>query len=176
MSDPDDIFDPETGGMIITPEKKAVYKAEADRLVARIPALRGEVEAITQGWGGDEMGPHVTYGNTLPDYLARLAEASPRDEAEIAWVSAFLEELAAEDDRFGVAELSVIESILSYSPAASRLFIAERGGPHTRRLAESCAERWDLRLEALWDPTAPRDPDGRPVRSDPRWQRRSGQH
>lgn len=139
-------------------------------LVERIPALTDEVEQEYVEYQM-VMGSHVTYGDNLPQYMVRLAEASPRDEAAIEQASAFLEEISADPELDNVAELSVISHILDKSPVASRLFIAERGGPHTLRLAESCAERFDVPLDALCDPSLPRWPEGGPIRSDPRWQR-----
>ena len=159
----------------LRPGELEANRADNALLVDRVPAIRGEIEKHIARH--PEVGPHVTYGDHLTKHMMRLAEASPHDEAEIAGVGAFLEEIAADEGNLdNVAELSVIEHILDNSPAASRLFIAERGGPHTRRLAERCAERWDVPLEALWDPTAPRDPDGRPIRTDPLWQRRPQRH
>ena len=147
-----------------------------DLLVDRLPGIREAVQReVAQFRDGAAIGGHVIYGNTLPQYLTALATASPRDEAAVAEASAFLEEIASDEPYLSdIAELSVIESILDQSVAASRLFVGERGGPATRALAESCAQRWDLSLSGLLDPDAPRHLDGQPVRWDPRWQRREG--
>ena len=162
-----------------SPEDAAADRAAAALLANRIPALRDAVMKELNEDGNDNhlMGPHVTYGNTLPRYLAALAAAAPRDEAAVAEAGAFLEEIASGETDVpraylsNVAELSVIESILDRSIPAARLFIGERGGPATRALTESCAKRWALPLTTLMDPEAPYHEDRSPVRTDPRWRR-----
>lgn len=180
MTDDDQpLFDPETGDLLFEPGEIEYNLKTTRLLLERVPAVAELIEAESDkgAYLDGTFGPHVVYGNTLPKHMIRLAEARPRDEAEIARVSAFLEEISADEGGLdNTAELSVIESVLDKSVPASRLFVRDLGGPHTRRLAESCAERWDLPLEGLFDPDAPRDAKGRPIRSDPRWQRRPPQH
>ena len=171
-----DMYD-EQGFIRLTPAELDENRRQKELLVRRIPAMTTAVERLLSDFGprAPQLGGHVIYGDTLPDYLAALADASPRDEAAVIEASAFLEEIASgASDLRNIAELSVIESILDQSVAASRLFVGERGGPATRALAESCARRWDLSLSGLLDPDAPRHLDGQPVRWDPRWQRREG--
>ena len=167
----------EAGQLKFRPGEAERNRAFTDLLLDRLPGIRAAVMAMVEEYGPDgaAIGGHVIYGDTLPDYLAALATASPRDEAAVTEASAFLEEIASDEPYLSdIAELSVIESILSQSVVASRLFVGERGGPATRALAESCARRWDLSLSGLLDPDAPRHLDGQPVRWDPRWQRREG--
>lgn len=172
-------FDPVTGDIILSPREIEYNRGTVRFLLERVPAVAELIEAESdkEPYLDGTFGSHVVYGDMLTKHMIRLAEADPRDEEEIARVSAFLEEISADEGGLdNAAELSVIESVLDNSIPASRLFIRDLGGPHTRRLAESCAERFDLPLEGLFDPDAPRDAKGRPIRSDPRWQRRPPKH
>lgn len=68
-------------------------------LVLAVPELRERYQAEVKGWG-EEMGPHVIYGDVLNPYLAQLLDA-PKDQItdnQLRRVFAFLEELLAHPD------------------------------------------------------------------------------
>ncbi len=94
----------------------AKYKLVNAALVEALPELREKYEEETAAWG-EEMGPHVIYGDLLNPFIAELLD-SPEDpvtEERLRRVFAFLEKLLADPDPdfSDVARTTVAEDLES---------------------------------------------------------------
>jgi hypothetical protein len=74
------------------------YRAINAALVRALPELKPRYDDETAAWG-EEMGPHVIYGDLLNPYLSQLLlRASDEDEAVLRRIFGFLEEMLAHPD------------------------------------------------------------------------------
>lgn len=75
------------------------FKRVNEALVRAAPELRAKYESETVAWG-EEMGPHVIYGDILNPYLTELLHAADGADVEepLRKVFAFLEGLLADAD------------------------------------------------------------------------------
>lgn len=74
------------------------YREINAALVRALPELKARYEEETAAWG-EEMGPHVIYGDVLNPYLSRLlSSASVEDDAVLRRIFDFLEEMLAHPD------------------------------------------------------------------------------
>ena len=100
-------------------------------LIHRFPELLPGYLEVKRLWGGEEPGPHITYGDVFVPFIrGALEDASPR---ELTPVMEFLETLStsADGDTLDVVVTSVLEPLLEdwHRP---RLEAAM--GPRTRKL------------------------------------------
>lgn len=70
-----------------------------EALVRAVPELRGKYAEETDAWG-EEMGPHVIYGDVLNPYLTDLLQAGddPTAEEALGRIFAFLERMLGDPD------------------------------------------------------------------------------
>lgn len=94
----------------------AKYKQINAALVQAIPELRERYEQEVEAWG-EEMGPHVIYGDLLNPYLAQLLDSphDPQAEQTLHRAFAFLERLLEhpDPDYSDVARTTVAEDLES---------------------------------------------------------------
>lgn len=105
----------------MTPTAK--YKQINAALVDALPELRDKYEEELAAWG-EEMGPHVIYGDLLNPYLAQLLDA-PDDQTtreSLRRVFDLLEQLLAhpDPDFSDVARTTVAEDLESNRPRLER--------------------------------------------------------
>lgn len=105
----------------MTPTAK--YKQINAALVDALPKLRDKYEEELAAWG-EEMGPHVIYGDLLNPYLAQLLDA-PDDQTtreSLRRVFDLLEQLLAhpDPDFSDVARTTVAEDLESNRPRLER--------------------------------------------------------
>ena len=95
---------------------KAKYKQINEALVDALPELRDKYEEELAAWG-EEMGPHVIYGDLLNPYLAQLLDAPDdrRTNETLRRVFGFLDQLLAhpDPDFSDVARTTVAEDLES---------------------------------------------------------------
>lgn len=92
------------------------FRLVNEALVEAVPELRERYQEEIAAWG-EEMGPHVIYGDVLNPYLARLLDSpdEPINAEILRRVFAFLETLLANPDRdfSDVARTTVAEDLES---------------------------------------------------------------
>jgi hypothetical protein len=78
---------------------QAKFKLVNKALIEAVPELRDRYEREIAGWG-EEMGPHVIYGDVLNPYLVQLLDApeDPGNTDILRRVFDFLERLLANSD------------------------------------------------------------------------------
>lgn len=113
------------------------YRRINAALVEAVPELRGRYEEEVEAWG-EEMGPHVIYGDVLNPYLAQLldAPADRKADEQLRRVFGFLEELLAHPDpEFADVARTTVAEDLESDPALlerARLYMGPRMAEATR--------------------------------------------
>lgn len=96
--------------------KSAKYKRINAALVEALPELRAKYENEVAAWG-EEMGPHVIYGDLLNPYVGQLLESVNEQGArdDLRRVFTFLEDLLANSDPdfADVARTTIAEDLRS---------------------------------------------------------------
>ena len=100
-------------------------------LVTRFSELLPGYLELKRLWGGEEPGPHITYGDLLVPLID--SKATQKREHELADVMKFLEELSdsGDSDTLDVVVTSVLEPLLD---SADRQRLEQTMGPRTRVL------------------------------------------
>jgi len=118
----------------VTAEK---FRRINEALVEAVPELRDRYQREVAAWGED-MGPHVIYGDVLSPFLSQLLDASdePGNAEILRRVFAFLEELLAhpDPDFSDVARTTVAEDLESDRSRLerARAFMGPRMAEETR--------------------------------------------
>jgi hypothetical protein len=73
------------------------FENMAEKLIEVVPELRCQYESELEWWGDEQPGAHIIFGDVLNPYLICLLE-SGNQEAILARIFAFLEELASHED------------------------------------------------------------------------------